>query len=217
MAITLSTGASLSIAKTYGASINVTAASNAAECVLTTASAHSFSVGDYVEVTSGWGRLDKRLARCKTGTTGSSIVLEGIDTSDTTKYPAGTGIGSVRKVSAWTALSQVKAVSASGGSQNFASVTDISDVVERQVPTTRSAVTMTIDCYDDPSLAWYSDVSAADAARTPYGLLMAFPNGSKTLANAYWSLMKIPTMAQNEALMTQISLSYASEPTRYAS
>ena len=217
MAITLSTGASLSIAKTYGASINVTAASNAAECVLTTASAHSYAVGDYVEVTSGWGRLDKRLARCKTGTTASAIVLEGIDTSDTTKYPAGTGIGSVRKVSTWTALSQVKSVSASGGSQNFANVTDISDVVERQVPTTRSAVTMTIDCYDDPSLAWYSDVSAADAARTPYGLLMAFPNGSKTLANAYWSLMKIPTMAQNEALMTQISLSYASEPTRYAS
>jgi hypothetical protein len=47
-------------------------------------------------------------------------------------------------------------------------------------------------------------------------MLLAFPNGSKTVANAYWSLMRVPTMAQNEALMTQISLSYAAEPVRYA-
>ena len=93
----------------------------------------------------------------------------------------------------------------------------MSDVVERQIPTTRAAVNMTIDVFDDPTLPWYADVSAADAARTPYGLLMSFPNGSKLAANAYWSLMKIPTMAQNEALTSQITLSYAAEPTRYAS
>ena len=215
MAITLSTGAAVSIAKTYGASINTSAVTNAANAVVTTASAHSFSVGDYIEVSSGWGLLDKRVVRCMTGTTGSTIVLEGMDTTDTTKYPAGTGIGSVRKITAWSALSQIKGMSASGGSQNFADITSISDTVQRQVPTTRSAITMTIDAFDDPTLSWYADVTAADNARSPYGLLMAFPNGSKLCANAYWSLMRVPTMATNEALMTQISLSYAAEPVRY--
>ena len=217
MAITLSTGATLSVAKTYAAVIAISALSNASNAVATTAAAHNISVGDYVEVSSGWGLLDKRVVRAGTGTTASTLVLDGVDTTDLSKYPAGTGIGSVRKITAWTTLSQVKGVSASGGSQNFANVTSISDVVERQVPTTRSAVTMTVDCFDDPSLAWYGDVSAADNARTPYGLLMAFPNGSKLVANAYWSLMRVPTMASNEALMTQISLSYAAEPMRYAS
>lgn len=216
MAITLSTGATASVAKTYATSVDISAITNASEAVCTTGSAHSISVGDYVEISSGWGLLDKRVVRAKTGTTGSTLVLEGVNTTDTTKYPVGTGIGSVRRITAWSQLSQIKDVAASGGSQNFADVTTISDVVQRQVPTTRAAVTMTMNVFDDPTLAWYADVTAADTARTPYGLLMAFPNGSKLVANAYWSLMKVPTMANNAALETQISLSYAAEPIRYS-
>lgn len=216
MAITLSTGTSLSVAKTYAASVNFTAATNAAQCQLTTAAAHTLAVGDYIEVLSGWGLLDQRVVRCGTGTTGSTIVLEGINTTDTTKYPSGAGIGSFRKITAWTQLSQVKSLSASGGEQQFADITSIVDVVTRQMPTIRGAVNMTVDCFDDPSLAWYADVTVADEARKPYGLLMAFPNGSKLVANAYWSLLRVPTMAQNEALMTQITLSYAAEPVRYS-
>ena len=217
MAITLSTGATVSVAKTYAASIAFSTITNAANAVITTSSAHSISVGDYVEISSGWGLLDKRVARAYTGTTASTLILEGVDTTDTVKYPTGTGGGSIRRITAWSALSQIKSVSASGGSQNFANVTSITDTVERQVPTTRAAVQMTIDAYDDPSLAWYSDVTTADVSRTPYGLLMAFPNGSKLAANAYWSLQRVPTMATNEALMSHITLSYAAEPIRYAS
>lgn len=217
MAITLSTGATVSVAKTYANAINITAITNASNAVATTASAHSISVGDYVEISSGWGLLDKRVVRAATGTTGSTLVLEGVDTTDTTKYPVGTGTGSVRRITVWSQLSQIKDVQASGGSQNFADVTTISDVVQRQVPTTRAAVTMTMNVFDDPTLAWYADVTAADTARTPYGLLMGFPNGSKLVANAYWSLMKVPTMANNAALESQISLSYAAEPIRYSS
>lgn len=215
MAITLTTGSTLSVAKTYAASLNFSTATNASSCALTV-SGSTIVAGDYVEVSSGWGLLDKRLIRAGAGTSATSIVLEGIDTTDTTKYPAGAGVGSVRKVSAWTQISQVKSISASGGQQQYADVTSIVDVVTRQIPTVRGAVEMTVDVFDDPSLAWYADVMKADDARSPYGMILAFPNGSKTVANAYWSLMRVPTMAQNEALMTQISLSYAAEPVRYA-
>jgi len=216
MAITLSTGVTLSVAKTYAASVNVTVASNAVNATLTTASAHTLVVGDYVEVKSGWGLMDLRVVRCMAGTTGSTVVLEGVNTTDVAKYPAGAGMGSIRKISVWSQISQVKSLSASGGEQQFADVTAITDTVARQMPTIRGAVNMTVDCFDDPTLAWYSDVVVADEARAPYGLLMNFPNGSKLVANSYWSLMRVPTMAQNEALMTQITLSYAAEPVRYA-
>lgn len=215
MSITLSTGATLAVAKQYTAAFNITAITNAAEAVCTTATS-TISPGDYVEISSGWGLLDKRIVRAKTGTTATSLILEGMDTSDVVKYPAGTGIGSVRKVSAWSQLSQVKTITASGGTQNFADITSLSDTVQRQIPTTKAAVTMEAVCFDDPALAWYSDVTAADTARTPYGLLMTFPNGSKLCANSYWSLQRVPTMASNEALMSSISLSYAAEPMRYS-
>lgn len=216
MAITLSTGANLSVAKTFAAPLAFSAASNASDASLTVVGS-TIAAGDYVEVSSGWGMLDKRVVRAKAGTSATALILEGVDTSDATKYPAGTGAGSVRKILAWSQLSQVKGISASGGSQNFADITALSDTVQRQVPTTRGAISMTADVFDDPTLAWYADVNAADVARTPFGLLMAFPNGSKLVANAYWSLMRVPTMATNEALMTQITMSYAAEPMRYAS
>jgi len=216
MAITLSTGATLAVAKTYAAPLSFSAISNASDPTCTVTGS-TISGGDYVEVSSGWGLLDKRVLRVKAGSSATGLILENVDTSDTTKYPATTGTGSVRKVTAWSQLSQVKSISASGGAQNFADITSIEDVVERQIPTTRGAVTMTADVFDDPTLAWYTDVTAADAARTPYGLKMTFPNGSKLAANAYWSLLKVPTMGNKEALMTQITMSYAAEPVRYAS
>ena len=216
MSVTLSTGSTISVAKAYSAAITVTTATNAPSCQLTTTSAHTFEVGNYVEVSSGWGLMDQRILRCASGTTGSTVVLEGMNTTDTSKFPAGVGIGSVRKITTWVPVTQVKSMSASGGEQQFTDVTSITDTVARQMPTIRGAVNMTVDVYDDPTLGWYADVVAADEARKPFGLLMAFPNGSKLVANAYWSLLRVPTMAQNEALMTQITLSYAAEPVRYA-
>ena len=46
---------------------------------------------------------------------------------------------------------------------------------------------------------------------------MLTPANSKPMvANAYWSLMRVPTMATNAALETKIDLTYAAEPVRYA-
>jgi hypothetical protein len=220
MAITLSTGATVSIAKTYVPAYNVagttvTQITNANPAVAS--ATNTLAPGDYVLISSAWGLLDQRVVRVSAAS-GSTLTLEGIDTTDTTKYPGGAtgGAGTFKKITAWSALSQIKGVSASGGAQQFADITAITDTVKRQIPTIKDAVNMTIDVFDDPTLTWYGDVVVADTARSPYGLLMAFPNGSKLVANAYWSLMKVPTMATNEALMTKIDLSYAAEPVRYS-
>jgi Phage tail tube protein, TTP len=220
MAITLSTGATVSVAKTYSPALGVagvsnTALTNANPCVVSSA-AHTLTAGDYVVMSSGWGLLDQRVCRVLSVVAATSFTLEGVDTTDTAKYPIGTGTGTHREITVWSQLSQVKGVSASGGAQQFADITSITDTVIRQIPTVKDAVNMTIDVFDDPTLAWYTDVVAADTARAPYGLLMTFPNGSKLVANSYWSIMKVPTMETNQALMTQISLSYAAEPLRYS-
>ena len=223
MAFTLATGSTISCAKQYGAAITITAVTNsvaagsAATTTMTSGSAHSLVSGDVLEITSGWGRLNQRLARCTTGTTGSTIVLEGIDTYDTSKFPAGAGIGSVRKITAWSALSQIKSISSGGGDQQYAPATALDDVVERQIPTKKSAVTTDLEIYDDPSLPWYSDVKVASDSVKPYGLMIAPPNGSKTFGNAYWSLSDTPNIAMDEVMTVKLSLSYVSVPTRYAS
>lgn len=215
MAITLSTGSVFAIASTYGSSVTMSAITNASEAVATLAAGHSVVVGDYLEVTSGWGRLDKKIVRVKTIAT-NDITFEGINTSNTTTYPTGSGTGSIRRITAWTNLSQVQSSSVSGGDLQYADVTAIDDVVAKQIPTIRSAVSLSLTVFDDPSLAWYSVVANADDTRTPYALRITSANGAKTVANAYWSLQRTPNIAQNAAMTTSIGLSYAAEPTRYA-
>ena len=217
--ITISTGTNISIAKTYGPSVAMTGITNSVDAVTpavaTLAAGHSVVVGDYIEITSGWDLLNNRIARVSNVAT-NAVTLEGVITFGTSKYPAGTGNGSIRRITAWSQLSQLKDMSASGGDQQFADITSISDRTTKQVPTVRSAVTTNITVFDDPNLSWYADVTTASDSSTPYGLLMIFPNNSRLVANAYWGLQKVPGVAKNDALTSQISLSYAADPIRYS-
>ena len=227
MSFTLTTGSTISIAQAYepalgSAAVATTAASNASSCVLTCDNdgtpGPAFADGDYVVVTSGWDLLDSRVVRVASATT-TTVTLEGVDTSDTAKYPTGSGVGTIRRVAAsggWSQITQVKSISSSGGTQNYADITTITNTTEKKIPTTRAAVDMTIDVFDDPTQSWYADVQAADDARTPYAVKMTFPNGAVMCGNAYWSLARVPGMAQNEALTTQINLSFAADPIRYS-
>ncbi len=107
------TGTTFWIASTFAAAKAVTAISNAAEAVVS-ATAHGFVAGDAVEMTSGWGRLNRRVFEVKSVTT-DSFVLSGADTTNLNFFPAGTGAGSVRKVNAFQQITQVTAASSSGG------------------------------------------------------------------------------------------------------
>jgi hypothetical protein len=109
------TGTTIFVASVFASALTFSAASNATECVLTMASTTGLANGDFVEVSSGWGRLNLRAARIKNVVLNTSITLEGMDTTSTTFFPVGAGAGSVRKVSTWQQITMITAVSSSGG------------------------------------------------------------------------------------------------------
>lgn len=215
MSITLATGTLVAIASTYGASVNMTAITNASSAVATLAAGHGVVVGDFLEVTSGWDRLNGRIVRVSAVST-NDITFEGINTTSTSRYPVGTGTGSIRRITAWTSISQITSgISVSGGDQNFADITTITDAVQKQIPTTRSPVQVTLPLFDDPSLSWYSVVQSAAESATATAIRMIFPNSTRLVANAYWSLQQVPTI-EDSTLRGKIDVSFVSDPTRYA-
>jgi hypothetical protein len=215
MAFTISTGTAVSIAKTYGTTVSMTAITNAAEAVATLGAGHGVVVGDWLEITSGWGRLNGRIVRVKTVVT-NDVTLEAINTTSTTLYPAAGGTGSIRRITVWDDVAQIKELSLSGGDQQFADITTLADVVSKQIPTIRNAQALSIQAFDDPSLAYYNTVVAYADTSTQAAVRLSMPNGSKIVANGYWSIKKVPEVARNEALVTSIDMSIVSEPTRYA-
>jgi len=93
MAVSLPNGFTIALATAYGAAKTVTAVTNANPGVATTSIAHGVTTGAFVEVTSGWQKLNSRIVRLAAAA-GSAASYEGIDTSAVANYPIGTGIGS---------------------------------------------------------------------------------------------------------------------------
>lgn len=215
MGITLSNKAVISIAKTYGAAKTMSAITNAVQAVATLAVGHSVAAGDLIELTSGWAGLNGRVVRALSVST-NDVTLESVDTSDVTKYPAGAGIGSVREILTWDNVTQIEDIQLSGGDQQFTDNTWVEDEEAREIPTIRSAMKLSMTVTDDLTLPYVATVQAADDAKTPVGLRIAFANGAKLFGNAYWSIQRTPTIAKNASLKSKIDLSFSSRTIRYA-
>jgi hypothetical protein len=97
MSAILPNGSILEIASTYSVAKLVTAISNANPAVAS-AAAHGLAEGDIVVVNSGWTRLNDKVVRVADPDSGT-FEMEGIDTTKTTVYTAGSGVGSVRAAS----------------------------------------------------------------------------------------------------------------------
>lgn len=213
MAFRLPNGSTVDLAATYGNSVTITAISNAATAVVT-AAAHGLSDGDYVEITSGWLGLNGRIFRVDNTTTGT-FELEGINTTDTNRYPTGGGAGSLREVATTVQVAQITDVATSGGDQQFLTFGFLEENDDRQIPTTRSPQTITFTVADDPSQAFVPVAEAADQRRTPNGVFLNLPDGSKILYNGYLSFSETPSLSRNNLMVRTMTFSLSGRPTRY--
>jgi hypothetical protein len=214
MGVKVGTGAILAIASTYGTTVAMSAITNATEAVATLAASHGVVVGDYLEITSGWGDLNGKIVRAKIVST-NDVTLETINTTSTTNYPTGTGTGSIRRITAWTNLSQIKSLEMSGGDLNTTDISGLSDKNDISIPTSRSAVQLKVTVFEDPTLTWYATVQSADTGRVPVGFRMTDTLGIKTLANAYWAIAQVPVYSRNEAVTRSIDLTFSAAPVIY--
>lgn len=213
MAVKLPDGSTVFVASAYQPSKTVTAISNATAPVIS-ATAHGVLAGDFFELTSGWGRLNGRVFKAGTVTTDTITVL-GADTSDVNMYPAGSGAGSLRKVTTWTQITQVLDFATSGGDQQFSTFSFLEEDFERQLPTITSAQTLTIGIGDDPNLPGYVALKAANETRTATGLRLNLRDGSVIAYNGIVSLNETPSTTKGSVMQVTATFSLQGRPTRY--
>lgn len=217
MTIGVAVGARVDFASALGTALTITAFSNATAAVATVGTGHSISSGDYVVIaSSGWGLAAGRAARVN-ASDGTSVTLEGIDTSGTAAYPAGQGTGTLKKVSTFTQMTQIAGVDTSGNEQNFADASSLDDVDDKQIPTSRTPTTYTFSIHDDPSLSWYATLRSVVDAGTAMPLRVTKPNGGKFLANGYWSFAENPQMSRTESIKVRAVFTASARPVNYAS
>jgi hypothetical protein len=188
------TGSLFFVATTFSAVKTTTAVSNATEAVVSS-TAHGFSNGDIVEMSSGWGRLHLRAFRAKSVTT-DTFTLEGADTTNTSFYPAGTGAGSVRKVSTFQQVTTVMNPSASGGEPKNVTYKFVESDIEFNINDGFTATSYALDLdADSIGTAGYTALKALTETQTNTILKVQTRSGS---------LLFVPcTVALNEAVSFQ--------------
>lgn len=216
MAFSLPNGVTFAVATAYASSLTVTAATNATETVLTVT--NSLTAGDYVEVTSGWNRLNGRIFRLKAAT-GTTVTLEGIDadTSSTTNFPAGSGTGSIRKINTFTQISQVLECTSTGGEPQYTTFSLLEEDYDRQIPTTTSAQSLSMSIGDDPTLPGYIALKTIARSRAATALKATFPNGSIIMYNGIFALDETPSMTKGNVMAVNAGVALQGRPVRYAS
>ena len=216
MAVQLPNGSILEIAATYSPLVDIGTLSNADPGVAAVTGSHGFATGDFVEVTSGWSRLTDRIFR--TGTVaGDNVPLEGVDTTSTTVFPAGQGVGTLREVLTWTQLQQILEITTDGGEQQFLTYQFLESDAQKRIPTFKNPSGVTLLVADDPTLAGYLLASEANDDRQPRAVRLTLPGGSIILMNAYITLNKTPRLTINELMAVEVTLSLLADPVRYAS
>ena len=214
MAVKLPNGGTFAIASAYGSNITVTAITNANPAVATS-TAHGLANGDIVEVTSGWAKLNNRVVRVA-NITANTFELEGINTASTSAYAAGSGTGTVRKATTFVQLSQVLNTATSGGEQQFATFQFLEADQESQIPTNKSAMSLTLTVADDPTLPGYIEAVKANEDRLVRAVRFSLANGSFIYYNGFVSINETPSTTQNEVMSVQATISVQGRVTRYA-
>lgn len=214
MSVKLPNGIVFALATAYASNLTVTAATNASEAVLTVT--NSLSAGDFVEFTSGWSRANGRVFRVKSPS-GSALTLEGLDTSSTTLFPAGSGTGTIRKINTFTQITQVLESTSSGGEPQYATYSFLEQDFDSQIPTTTSAQSLTLRIADDPALAGYAALKAAAQTRATTALKATLPDSSLILYNAIIAFDETPSMTKGELMAVTAGLALQNRPVRYAS
>lgn len=215
MSVSLPNGALIAFSSGFDTADTVSAVTNANPGVATS-TAHGNANGTLLWVRSGWGRLNDRAARVS-GTAANSFNLEGINTTSTLLYPAGSGVGSVQAVTGWTALSQILSSSSNGGEQQYTEYQFLEDDIQKRLPTVKTASGLTLQIADDSTLPGYQLCETANDDRLPRMMRITLPSGAFIYGLTRISLNKVPTLTVNEVMAVTVNLSFEAELTRYSS
>lgn len=223
MSLVLTDGMTASVANTYGTANNTTAVSNAASAVFSQSGGHGLVVGDTVEITSpGWPGISGRLARVSVVAT-NDITLEGINTTNTTKYPAGGAAsgGSLRKVSAWTTMAQLTELDPSGDEAKYFTYQFLDQLRERNLPVGKTPLVLAFTKLDDPALADLAVLQAAEESGQPRAFRLVYRGGSgatppRSLINGYVTVGSMSIPQKGGANIRRLAIAVDADPTEYA-
>lgn len=189
-------GSSQQFSQTFASAKTITALTNANPAVATS-TAHGYATNDEILLTSGWEDATDSAYKV-TVIDANSFSIQGLDTSNTSFFPAGTGTGSAQKLSGWTAIPQVLTISSSGGDARFTDVAPLSKRNAVKIPTGFNATSVTMSLAHDASNANYQTMLGISRTLTKVAFKQVISGGATTYGYGYMNVSEMPKLNNNQ-------------------
>ena len=204
----------MSVATAFAAAKTVSAISNAAEASVS-CTAHGYSVGDILQLYSGWGRLNRRAVRVKSATT-DAFVAELIDTTNTEFFPTGSGGGTVRKVTTFTQIPKYLNPTQSGGDPKNFTVRFMDEDTDTKLNDGFNAVTESFEIDADQfGTSSYNALRTLSDVQTDTILKKTLKSGAVIFTPCTVSLNENPKLSSGSIMTNVVSINGNGRITRY--
>lgn len=213
MAYSLPEGSSQQFSNTLAAAKTITAITNANPAVAT-CTAHGYTTGDEIMLSSGWEDANDSVYKIESVDANSFRIL-GLDSTNTSFFPAGSGGGSAEKLSAWTAIPQVLTISASGGDARF---TDVNPLAKRngiRIPTGFNATSVTLSLGFDATTPAYKTMVGISRSLSKVAFKQVLSGGSVQYGWGYLNVSEFPKLNNNQVNTVDAALTFLGRTMSY--
>ena len=213
MAYSLPEGSSQQFSNTLAAAKTITAITNANPAVAT-CTAHGYTTGDEIMLSSGWEDATDSVYKIESVDANSFKIL-GLDTTNTSFFPTGSGGGSAQKLSAWTAIPQVLTISASGGDARF---TDVNPLAKRngiRIPTGFNATSVTLSLGFDATTPAYKTMVGISRSLSKVAFKQVLSGGSVQYGWGYLTVSEFPKLNNNQVNTVDAALTFLGRTMSY--
>ena len=189
-------GSSQQFSQTFASDKTITALTNANPAVATS-TAHGYATNDEILLTSGWEDATDSVYKV-TVIDANSFSIQGLDASNTSFFPAGTGTGSAQKLSGWTSIPPVLTINSSGGDARFTDVAPLSKRNAVKIPTGFNATSVTLSLAHDASNANYQTMLGISRTLTKVAFKQVISGGATTYGYGYMNVSEMPKLNNNQ-------------------
>lgn len=213
MAYSLPEGSSQQFSNTLAAAKTITAITNANPAVAT-CTGHGYTTGDEIMLSSGWEDATDSVYKIESVDSNSFKIL-GLDSTNTSFFPAGSGGGSAQKLSAWTAIPQVLTISASGGDARFTDVTPLAKRNGIRIPTGFNATSITLSLGFDATTPTYKTMVGISRSLSKVAFKQVLSGGAVQYGYGYMSVSEFPKLNNNSVNTVDAAMTFLGRTMSY--
>lgn len=215
MAYKFPDGASFQFSATFATAKTIATFTNA-NPGLATSVGHGYVDDDELLLVSGWEDATDSVFRADQLSV-DTFNLKGLDTTNTTFFPAGGGAAStVQKVSAWQTIPQVLTINTNGGDARRATISPLARRTPINVPLGLNPVDITLTIGHDASNAVYQTMLEITRALTKIAFKMTLADGSASYGYGNLVVGSFPQLQSGRENQAQVAINLLGRDVSYA-